>query len=72
VIDGIADVRSKLRELYGDKVKLRIIPAGGGGLLGRLRRLPSIAGDGDGVRMMIGDELLSTLETRSLWSRYGL
>jgi signal peptide peptidase SppA len=72
LIDGIADVRSKLRELYGDKVKLRIIAAGGGGLLGRLRRLPSIAGDGDGVGMMIGDELLSTLESRSLWSRYGL
>lgn len=46
LIDGISDVRSKMRELFGPKVRLRLVPMGPTGLLGRLRRSPlSRAGD---------------------------
>jgi signal peptide peptidase SppA len=80
LIDGIVDMRSKMREIYGDKVRLRLIAAAGGGLLGRLRRLPSIApisggsssADGNVLNFAIADDMLSAIETRSLWARYGL
>lgn len=72
LIDGIVDMRSKLREVYGDKVRLKVIQAGGFGLLGRLRRLPSIAATPDAVGWSLADDAISAVETRSLWSRYGL
>jgi signal peptide peptidase SppA len=80
LIDGIVDMRSKMREIYGDKVRLRAIAAAGGGLLGRLRRFPSIApisvagssAGGNVLNFAIADDMLSAIETRSLWARYGL
>jgi signal peptide peptidase SppA len=74
LIDGISDIRSRMRELYGDEVKLKVVPIERPGLLSRLRRTPSL----DGLASLTGgnatltDELLSTLETRALWARYGL
>ena len=44
LIDGIADLRSKMRALHGDKVRLRAIPLSSGGLLSRFRRLPGFGG----------------------------
>jgi signal peptide peptidase SppA len=74
LIDGISDVRAKMREVYGDKVRLKLVPTEPGGLLARLKRLPggSIGTDGDGVRLALADDLVSAIETRALWSRYGL
>jgi signal peptide peptidase SppA len=71
LIDGIADVRTKMRELHGDKVRLVPVSMGGGGLLSRLRPSPgnTLAGLSLGG---VGDELISTLEARALWSRFGL
>ena len=40
LIDGISEVRTTMREIFGDKVNLRVIPTGPTGLLARLRRLP--------------------------------
>jgi signal peptide peptidase SppA len=74
LIDGISDIRSRMRELYGDKVKLKVVPIERSGLLSRLRRAPAL----DGLASLaardstLTDELLSTLETRALWARYGL
>ena len=45
LIDGISDGRTRMRELYGDTVRLRVIPMGGGGLLSRFRRLPGMSLD---------------------------
>lgn len=76
LIDGIGELRSKMRELFGDKVRLKLVPLGGGGLLGRLRRLPSLArldrqsAGGDGLAF--ADDLISAVEARALWSRFGL
>ena len=74
LIDGISDIRTRMRELYGDDVKLKVVPIERPGLLSKLRRSPSL----DSLSALAGpetsltDELLSTLETRALWSRYGL
>ena len=40
LIDGIADLRSKMQALHGAKVRLRAVPLAPGGLLSRFRRLP--------------------------------
>jgi serine protease SohB len=68
--DRIGDMRSTLRERYGDKVHTPLISAERS-LFGR--RLP-------GVNLMdtlarqpgLADDLISALETRAIWGRYGL
>ncbi len=68
--DTIGDLRSTLRERYGDKVHTPLISAERS-LFGR--RLP-------GVNLIdtlardsgLADDLVSAIETRALWGRYGL
>ena len=72
--DGIGDVRSTLRARFGDEVRTPVIaPAGGllSGLLGR--KLPGAAGSLASFEGITGwpDELISALETRAIWSRFG-
>lgn len=71
LIDGISDVRTKMRELHGDKVLLRSIPITRGGLWGVMRRLPSVESSVENPSSL-ADDLVSAIETRALWSRYGL
>jgi signal peptide peptidase SppA len=71
LIDGISDVRTKMRELHGEKVVLRLVPHASGGLLARLRKPPSI-GAGGNFALASADDLVSALEERALWARYGL
>jgi signal peptide peptidase SppA len=77
LIDGLADPRTKMRELFGDKVVLHNIKLQTGGLLSRLRR-PMLGQSGfdeaslDGFRLEFAEDLVSTLERRMLWQRYGL
>ena len=77
LVDGTSDLRSKMRELHGKNVRLRPIPLQSAGLLSRLRRLPEIAslGSGEGGASLpfpSADDVLSCLEARALWSRFGL
>ncbi len=77
LIDGISDVRSKMREVHGDKVRLKSVPLDRGGLLSRLRRSPSLGGafHTDGANpfdgLAIAADLVSAIEARALWSRFG-
>jgi signal peptide peptidase SppA len=81
LIDGIADVRSKMRELYGDKMRLRVIASGGGGLLSWLRRPAgfSLRGATEAQSTVgatfgaaVAADVISAIEARALWSRFGL
>jgi signal peptide peptidase SppA len=78
LIDGIADLRGKMQELHGRKVRLRAVPLGPTGLLSRFRRLPGFGtgqgdhGEGFGLAPSWADDLVSAAETRALWSRFGL
>jgi len=76
LIDGITDIRTRMRELYGEKVRLKAVPLDRGGLLSRLKRMPSLATAGaimeSGADAALTDDLVSTMETRGLWARYGL
>ena len=75
LIDGIGDVRSKMRELHGDKVKLKVIPLGPKGLLSKLRRQPgfdALSSAGLPLTFIDPERAISAIEARLLWSRYGL
>lgn len=74
LIDGLLDLRSKMRALHGDKVRLRAIPLTPTGLLARFRRLPFGNGEDHGFALphALADDLVSALEARALWSRFGL
>ena len=69
LIDGVTDVRTKMRQLHGDKVVLKVVPISGGGLLSRLRRSP---GGSEGLSLLNADDAISALEARALWAKYGL
>lgn len=70
LIDGIGDLRSKMREVFGDKVRLRLLSPSRGGFLGALRRQPVTPHyQGEAT---LPEELISALEARFVWSRYGL
>jgi serine protease SohB len=68
--DGLGDLRSTLRLRYGDKVRTPLIEAARG-FLGR-----KVAGvgllDAFKDRAGLADDLISALDARALWSRYGL
>ena len=66
--DAIGELRAVLRERFGDKVMMPVI-APERSLLGRLRPgigLDEISRDG------FAEDLISALEARALWARYGL
>jgi len=71
--DGIGDLRSTLRARYGDKVLTPVIAPSGGLLSGLLGRRSPGAGslaalDGIGG---LPDDLISALETRAIWAKFG-
>lgn len=67
LIDGIDDLRSKMREIYGKKVKLKKVEQKTG-MFSRMRGLTKM---GLGNETSFAEEMLSAVETRALWSRYG-
>ena len=68
--DAIGDLRSVLRQRYGEKVRTPLIAADRG-FLGR--KIPGL-GSLDALARQPGlaDDFISALETRALWGRYGL
>lgn len=75
LVDGISDIRSKMREMLGEKVRLRLITPKRG-LFGRHLR-DVFAGSGETTesgfaRPSLADDFISAVEARSLWSRFGL
>jgi signal peptide peptidase SppA len=73
LIDGIADLRGKMRELHGERVRLKVISMAPGGFLSRFRRLPGFNRHEASFMMPVSlaDDLLSAVEARALWSRFG-
>ncbi len=75
LIDGLADLRAKMQSLHGEKVRLKTVPLSQGGLLSRFRRLQVLHGgmhDGFALPSSFADDLVSAVEARALWSRFGL
>jgi len=68
LVDGIGDLRSTLRERFGDKVSTPLISADRG-LFGR--RLAGV-GRSELISAGLAEDMISALEARALWARYGL
>jgi signal peptide peptidase SppA len=66
LVDAIGDLRSTLRERFGDKVLTPLITAERG-LFGR--RALSVGAVGG---LGLAEDMISALEARALWARYGL
>ena len=64
LIDGIADLRGKMREKYGEKVKLRVVAQQKGWLQRRFGL--------DGRAPHWSHDVIGALDERALWARYGL
>jgi signal peptide peptidase SppA len=71
--DAIGDLRSTLRARYGEKVQTPVIAPASGMLAGLLGRRSPGAGAMAALDSLPGlpDELISALETRAIWARYG-
>lgn len=71
--DAIGDLRSTLRARYGDKVLTPVVAPPGGMLSGLFGRKSAGAGalvSLDGVAGL-PDELISALESRAIWAKFG-
>ena len=71
--DAIGDLRSVLRARYGEKVLTPVIAPASGMLSGLLGRKSAGAGTLDQMSGIAGlpDELISALETRAIWAKFG-
>ncbi|MBB4370925.1 signal peptide peptidase SppA [Bradyrhizobium sp. cir1] len=71
--DGIGDLRSTLRARYGEKVLTPVIAQPTGLLSGLLGRKAPGAGQLSALESMAGlpDELISAVETRAIWAKFG-
>jgi len=73
LVDAIGDLRSVLRERFGDKLVTPLVTAERG-FLGR-RLLGAGRGDGPPAALTefgLAGEVISALEARAIWARYGL
>ncbi|MEO6782369.1 MAG: S49 family peptidase [Bradyrhizobium sp.] len=71
--DAIGDLRSTLRARYGDKVKTPLVAPASGMLAGLFGRKSAGAGVLNGLDGAAGlpDELISALESRAIWAKFG-
>jgi serine protease SohB len=74
LIDGIMDIRTKMRALYGEDVRLKLIPSERGLLRRKSGVGVTFSGTEFGVSFAQGlaDDIISALEERALWARFGL
>jgi signal peptide peptidase SppA len=72
LIDGLSDLRTRMREIYGEEVRLRLVMPSTSWF--RRRRGVFAEGDGFGFGFSPGGfaaDLISAIEARALWSRFG-
>jgi signal peptide peptidase SppA len=73
LIDGIMDIRTKMRSLYGEDARLKLISTE----RGLFRRKPGVGVSVSGLELGVSlgkglaDDLISALEERALWARFG-
>jgi signal peptide peptidase SppA len=71
--DGIGDLRSTLRSRYGEKVKMPLVAPASGMLASLLGRKSAGTGVLNEFSAAAGlpDELISALESRAIWAKFG-
>ena len=68
-MDGLGDIRSVMRQRFGDKVRFRMIEPARPPLLGRLLGRRAIA---ESASLIDPGEVVGALEERAAWARLGL
>ncbi|MEP3629249.1 MAG: S49 family peptidase [Hyphomicrobiales bacterium] len=72
LVDRIGDIRSIVKERYGEKTQLKVIGAGGG----LFKRAPSngvtMPNDMSAIGAGFAEHMVTQAEERALWARYGL
>jgi serine protease SohB len=69
LVDGIGDLRGVLRERFGEKVVTPLVSAERGWFG---RRIPGVGGPLGLLQGGLSEDLISALEARAMWARYGL
>ena len=71
--DAVGDLRSTLRARYGDKVLTPVVSPPGGMLSSLFGRKSAGAGTAASLEAIAGlpDELISALESRAIWAKFG-
>jgi serine protease SohB len=72
IADSIGDLRSTLRDRYGDEVFTPLVAAERSFFGRRASGIESMGLDGLLGRPMWAEDIVSALEARALWARYGL
>jgi len=76
LVDGLGDVRSKMRELFGETVRLKQIAVDRSWFKRRLIGVSDMVemrpSSDRGMYFGLADDVVSTIEARALWSRFGL
>ena len=76
LVDALGDLRGVLRQRYGDKVETPLINVDRGWFGWRVPGIGSAGGTGGGhgelLQVGLAGDLISALEARALWARYGL
>ena len=72
LIDGIGDLRSVLRERFGDKLVTPLVSAERGWLGRRLLGAGTSEAVAAAAQSGLAGDLISALEARAIWARYGL
>jgi signal peptide peptidase SppA len=69
LVDGLGDLRSRMRELYGDKVRLQLVSAERGWFR---RRIPGVGASLPAFPLPgLADDVISAIEARAIWARFG-
>jgi signal peptide peptidase SppA len=74
LIDGVGDLRSVMRARFGEKVVFRVIPPERGPWRRRfnVREWPNARSGSRWTPAAVFDDVLSALEARAIWTRFGL
>jgi serine protease SohB len=72
LIDGLGDLRTVLRERFGDKVLTPLVAAERGWFGRRAQGVGAAGFEALWTNATFADDLISAVETRALWARFGL
>jgi serine protease SohB len=72
LIDGLGDIRSVLRGRFGEEVRMPLIATERGWFGRRVQGVGTSGLEALLTRSAVADDLISALETRALWARFGL
>jgi ClpP class serine protease len=68
LVDALGDLRTVMRERYGEKVELRVIPPTKPSLIARFLNRPPLAPES----LFDPRDVLAAMEERAAWARLGL